>query len=422
MRTRGAEAPGTSTRDGSPRRGGTVGRTLKVLVAGLATAVLVSGCGISEFKGVYSLPLPGGADVGENPYTVKAHFDDVTDLVPNAGVRVNNVPVGRVTSVELADNSWKAEVSLKVNGKVDLPANARASIRQSSLLGEKYVQLSPPPAPQKPHGQLRNGALIGIQRTGRGPEVEEVLGALSLLLNGGGIGQIQNIATELNKALDGRENDVRSLLSNLDHLVSTLDKSKDDITAALDSVNRLSATLVEQRENIDVALRDLGPGLKVLNQQRAQLVTMLKSLDKLSNVATDVVTKTREDLLANLRSLQPVLRNLAAAGAHLPKSLEILLTFPFPHSAMEGVKGDYFNLYANADLNLSRIAKNLGRSRQPILGLPGASGSGAPELPLPLSPNTRSEPAPAPDPAPAPKPPEDTSGGGGLLDSLLGGA
>lgn len=420
MRARGAEAPGASTRDGSPRRGG-IGRTLRLLVLGLATVVLVSGCGISEFKGVYSLPLPGGADVGENPYTVKAHFDDVTDLVPNAGVRVNNVPVGRVTSVELADNSWMAEVTLKVNGKVELPANARASIRQSSLLGEKYVQLAPPPDPQKPRGRLRDGALIGIQRTGRGPEVEEVLGALSMLLNGGGIGQIQNIATELNKALDGRENDVRSLLSNLDHLVSTLDKSKDDITAALDSVNRLSATLVEQRENIDVALRDLGPGLKVLNQQREQLVTMLKSLDKLSNVATDVVTKTREDLLANLRSLQPVLRNLAAAGANLPKSLEILLTFPFPHAAMEGVKGDYFNLYADMDLNLGRIVKNLGRSRQPLLPLPDTSGSGAPKLPLPLSPNTRSEPAPSPAPAPAPKPPKDASGGG-LLDSLLGGA
>ncbi len=393
---------------------------VRILVAVLATAMLVSGCGLNDFKGVYSLPLPGGADTGENPYSVTVHFRDVTDLVPNAGVRVNNVPVGRVTSVELAENSWMAEVTLEVNGKVDLPANAYANIGQSSLLGEKYVELSPPPDPEQARGRLRDGDVIGVQRTGRGPEVEEVLGALSLLLNGGGIAQIQNIAEELNKALDGRESDVRSLLSNLDKLVSELDASRDDITAALDSVNRLSATLEEQRANIDVALRDLGPGLKVLNQQREQLVTMLESLDRLSGVATDVVNKTKEDMLANLRALQPVLRNLAAAGSNLPKSLEILLTYPFPDAAMPAIKGDYTNLYVNMDFNLKNILENLGRSRQPPLHLPqpgGSAGPGAPKLPLPLLPDRPKLPAPVPEPPKAPSP-----GGGAVLDFLLGGA
>lgn len=399
---------------------------VRMLVALCTTAALVSGCGIAEFRGVHSLPLPGGADLGEHPYQVKVHFRDVLDLVPNAGVRVNDVPVGRVDSVELAPNSWLAEVTLSVNGHVDLPANAVANIRQSSLLGEKYVQLAPPPKPTEPVGALRDGTLIGVERTGRNPEVEEVLGALSLLLNGGGIAQIQNIAEELNKALQGREADVRGLLSNLDALVADLDAQRDDITRALDSVNRLSATLAQQRDDIDVALRDLGPGLKVLNDQRDQLVTMLKSLDELSGVATDVVNRTRQDLVHNLKSLRPVLHQLAAAGSDLPKSLEILLTYPFTDAAVRGIKGDYTNLYLDVNLNLTTLLGNVGRSRQPPAELPG------PPLPLPLPLPGGGDPRPAPkepapkEPAPQEPPPDsgdsDGSGdSGGLLDSLFGG-
>ncbi|SDJ78910.1 phospholipid/cholesterol/gamma-HCH transport system substrate-binding protein [Actinopolyspora mzabensis] len=358
----------------------------RVSLALLTTLLVTSGCGLGDFNGVHSLPLPGGADVGDDPYTVKARFDDVTDLVPNAGVRVNDVPVGRVSDVELVGDSWRAEVTMTVHDKVDLPGNALAKIEQSSLLGEKYVELYPPPDSEEPKGELGEGDVIPNGRTGRGPEVEEVLGALAMLLNGGGIAQIQNIAEELNKALDGREAQVRDLLSNMDQLVGELDESKDDITAALDSVNRLSATLREQRGNIESALRDLEPGLKVLNRQRQQLVTMLESLDKLSGVATDVIDKTRQDILHNLRKLQPVLRNLAAAGSDLPKSLQILFTYPFTDAAVKGIKGDYTNLYMDVDLNLSRISENLGRSRQPLLDLPGESSSSQlPDMPLPLT-------------------------------------
>ncbi len=75
--------------------------------------------------------------------------------------------------------------------------------------------------------------------------MEEVFGSLSLLLNGGGVAQIKTIATELNKALKGNEPEIRSLLTNLDHLVGALDARKGDITTALDGLNRLSATLNE---------------------------------------------------------------------------------------------------------------------------------------------------------------------------------
>jgi phospholipid/cholesterol/gamma-HCH transport system substrate-binding protein len=390
------------------RRSAVWSRLIAVVGAAL---VLLSGCG---FHGVYDMPLPGGADIGDHPYQVKARFQDVLDLVPNAGVRVNDVPVGRVEAIGLAPNAWQAEVTLAVNGDVRLPANAIAQLKQSSLLGEKYVELAAPPPPEQPTGRLTNGATIGIDRTNRNPEVEEVLGALSLLLNGGGVGQLQDITRELNAALSGRESDVRGLLNNLNQLVASLDAQRNDITNALDAVNRLSASLNSQRGNIDVALRDLGPGLQVLNDQRGQLVTMLESLNRLSGVATNVVNRSQGDMVHDLNDLAPTLRQLAAAGDSLPKSFQVLVTFPFPDNAVDGIKGsDYTNLYVNADLNLTDILDNLQRNNQPVL----PANPNTPPVPLPSQPPSSSSLLPSPSQSPAPSP----APSGGLLGNILGG-
>ncbi|MEJ2854750.1 MULTISPECIES: MCE family protein [unclassified Saccharothrix] len=346
-------------------------------------ALLLAGCGSGGFDGVYNMPLPGGADLGDRPYAVKVQFKDVLDLVPQAGVKVNDVPVGRVDRIDLAADGWTAEVTVLVNGDVKLPANAIAKLRQSALLGEKYVELAKP-ARGREEGTLADGATIPVDRTNRNPEVEEVFGALSMLLNGGGIAQLQNISRELSAALEGNEPEVKSLLSNLNALVGELDGHKTEITRALDGVNRLAGTLSAQRDQISGVLEGLEPGLKVLSEQRTQLVTLLQSLDALADVAVDTIDKSKADIVADLKALEPTLQKLVEAGTNLPNAFELLLTYPFPDSAMDGIKGDYTNLYADLDLNLGTIVDNLGRSRQsPLPALPGLDGN-APSLPLPL--------------------------------------
>ena len=190
------------------------------------------------------------------------------------------MPVGQVSQIELPDGSWTARVTMLVNGSVHLPANAVARLHQSSLLGEKYVQLAAP-ADGSGAGTLRDGAEIPLTRTHCNPEVEEVLGALSLLLNGGGIGQLRTITGELNDALGGNEPEIKALLKNIDTLMSDLDGHRADITAAIDGLSRFSGTLAQRDQQIGTILDDLGPGLRVLEQQRGQLVTMLQSLDTL---------------------------------------------------------------------------------------------------------------------------------------------
>lgn len=384
------------------------------LVAGVTAVLCVAGCGSGGFSGLYGAPLPGGADLGPHPYTVTADFTDVLDLVPQASVKVNDVAVGRVDSVDLAADNRTAEVHMSVNGDVALPANSDAQLRQSSLLGEKYVELVAPATGAI--GRLGDGAVIPTARTNRSPEIEEVLGALSLLLNGGGIGQIQNIVRELNSAMSGNEPRLRSLLSELDRTVSNLDGQRDNIATAIDSLDRLSATLASETGQIGDALKNLAPGLAVLNRQRDQLVTMLRSLDALSGVAVDTVHRSQAQLVADLTQLQPVLQRLAQAGDNLPKSLQVLITYPFTDYTVNDVKGDYFNADVTLNLDLSSVLSDIGNASTPVVPLPGglsgagSAGSSQGGPPLPLAPT---QPAPS-----APAPP--TGGLAGILGSLLG--
>lgn len=369
----------------------------------------LAGCSSGGFSGMYQLPLPGGADVGDHPYRVVAHFGDVLDLVPHAGVKVHDVAVGRVERIELARDNTTAVVTMLVNGDVHLPANAGAELRQSSLLGEKFVELQSPSAPE---GTLKDGAVIPIDRTNRNPEIEEVLGALSMLLNGGGIAQLSTIVDEVNAALDGNEPELRATLSNIDVVVKTLDGERNNITKAIDALGRLSTNLAAQTDDIKVALDQLEPGLAVVNEQRDQLVTMLNALENLSNVAVDTVNRSRDDLVNDLRLLAPTVKQLAAAGADLPNSLQFLVTYPFTDYFLNAVKGDYVNVDVTFDLDLSSLLETINNASTPLIPLPGITPtpgptpSAEPLLPLPTLPAV----------------PESSPGGLlGLLGSLLGG-
>ncbi|MFE7512294.1 MCE family protein [Streptomyces sp. NPDC057540] len=332
-------------RDALPSRKALGAGAVGAVALGLAIAVVLGAVPADpvRFDGIEDLPLPGGADLGSHPYTVTAELDDVLSLVPQSAVKVNDVAVGRVTAIELGTGTWTARVTLEINGDVRLPADAGARLEQSSLLGEKYIQLV---APRKDTGtRLADGSVIPLARTSRNTEVEEVFGALSLLLNGGGVNQLKTITRELEAALGGREPEVRSMLNRVNTLVTTLDAHRGDITRALDGVNRLSATLAGRRKDVDTVLTGLSPGLKTLEKQRGSLLTMLRALDTLSDVAVATVDASKKDMIADLKALAPTLTALADAGADLPDSLQVLLTYPFTDEVMRGVKGDYLNTY-----------------------------------------------------------------------------
>jgi phospholipid/cholesterol/gamma-HCH transport system substrate-binding protein len=318
------------------------------IVALLVIAFLVSSC---RFDGAYDLPLPGGKAVDpDKAITITAEFTDALNVVPRTAVMVDDVPVGQVSQIDRV--GWHAKITMQVRKDLDLPGNTVAEIRQTSLLGEKYVALMPPSG-TAPSGRLSDGDNIPLSSTSRNPEVEEVLGALSFVLSGGGIGQLRTISTELNKMMNGRTEDMRDLLGRINTLVGTLDDQKGDIIRAIEGIDHLAATLNKEKKAIGAAIDAIGPALKVLNEQHDALVTMLRELDKLGQVGTRVIRGSRDNLVSTLRHLEPSLRELADAGDSLPRGVGLMASFPFPKEAADLAKGDYANalFYMKFDLN-----------------------------------------------------------------------
>ena len=333
-------------------------RTTAAAVA--SAALLLSGC---EFDGAYDLPLPGSPVDEDDSYEITAEFQDILNVVPRSPVMVDDVTVGEVTEVER--EGWHALVTLRVRKDVELPDNAIADIRQVSLLGEKYVALEAPESGPS-DTRLGEGDHLPLSATGRNPEVEEVLGALSFLLSGGGVAQLGTIVRELNHVMSGREDRLRALLGSLEDVVGTLDAQKADIIRALEAMNNLTATLNAERQTITDALDATGPAVKVLADQHDELVDMLGALDELGVVGTRVIRASKRDLIKSLAHLRPILSKLRAAGDDLAPGLNLLVSFPFPKEASEIVKGDYANTSIRAEISLDNFVPAGGGDEPPI--------------------------------------------------------
>jgi phospholipid/cholesterol/gamma-HCH transport system substrate-binding protein len=327
---------------------------LRPLIVVMVASFVVSGCSFS----IHQLPWPGDKVSDEDSYEVKADFNDALNVVPRTAVMVGDVPVGQVE--EIVREGWHARVTMRVAKNVVLPDDAVAELRQTSLLGEKFIALSAPKdsagAPSGA-GRLGDGDVIPLSNTGRNPEVEEVLGALSFLLSGGGLGQLQTITQELNAMMDGRTGNIRNVLEELNTLTATLNSQRGDIVRAMDALNGLSATLVEEKDAIADALDAAGPAIEVLQGQHDELVEALEELEKLGKVGTDVINSVKDELIIELRHLEPILRNLANTGKPLVPGLLKALSYPFPMDAAKTIHGDYANVVFKMQFKLTPVGE-----------------------------------------------------------------
>lgn len=328
----------------------------RTLSAALAVVCLsaIPGC---EWQGLNSLNLPGTEGDGDGSYTIQAQLPDVVVIQRNTRVRVADVNVGNVTKIEVQD--WHALVTMRIDGGVQLPANSTATVGQTSLLGSMHIELAPP-TDVPPEGQLRDGSVIPLSAASTYPTTEQTLAAVSILLNGGGLGQLQEINQAFAKALGGRENDMRSLLIQLDTFISALNAQTDDIIAATEHLNSLAGQVAAKDQIVDEALTAIPQALAVLSDSRTKLADAIDALGKFSAIATSTVDQTKVSVVNNLRNIAPVFRELANAGPALTKGLDFLTTYPWVKSTLANwFRGDFANISLVIDLTLSRIDSSL---------------------------------------------------------------
>jgi phospholipid/cholesterol/gamma-HCH transport system substrate-binding protein len=308
--------------------------------------VAIAGCG---FKGVNSLVLPGGKGTGDNSYTLTIQFANVANLVPNSEVKLNDVTVGTVKSIRLV--GWQPTIEVGVEDSTSLPENTSASVGQKSLLGAQYVELAAP-ADSGSQNRLRSGSVIPIERTSKYPETEEVLGSLSVWLNGGALEHIRTITTELNRAFGGNEQSFRNLVAELNTFVGTLDSQKMQITNLIDQFDQFGQKLSDKQLELADAIDRIEPGLRVLNQQRNDIINAAGAMATFGDVGTQVINGSHDSLVSVLTDLQPILDSLVKAAPDFANAFNIIATVVGPVDVAGRVlKGD--DLSVNATVNLT---------------------------------------------------------------------
>lgn len=291
------------------------------------------------------LPLPGSSLRGPS-YAVSAQIDDALNLAVGAPVKVDGITVGRVDEVTVRD--FTASISMDLKQSTSLHEGASIRLQSTTPLGELYVDVTD--AEDGP--LLHDGDAIDAASVTAAPTVEDTLASASMLVNGGGLGQLETIVDEANRALGGREGTARELLGRLDRTARSFNDSSDDIDATLDALAEVSTILHERDATIDRALTDVTPAAKVLSRQTDDLARLLRSVDDLGVTTTRVVGETRADLLTTLDQIGPVLDELTSLRTELGPGLQSLITLAA--AIDKGVPGDYLNvaLYFQPELSV----------------------------------------------------------------------
>lgn len=322
--------------------------------------------------------MPGQPGVGSDGYTVTVAFNQVENLVPNSAVELNDARIGTVAKIHL--DGWHAIVTLRLLKSNPIPSNATFAIGQKTLLGAQYVEVKTPAHPATTN--LADGANLDVGQTGAYPETEQVLASAALLLNNGGLSQINTITTQMNDALRSREPDVRSLVVKLQDVLGVVNANKGSVLETLSDLNTLAGGLAKDRVRLGKAIDALSPAAKTLNQNLPTLINGLNAVSTLSAHGSALLAQSQQSLVTTVANLRTVVTNVKSAAGALPEALRFMITLPFPiRTTPNAVHGDFTNLFATIDLTqlptgstaAAAAASPAGQATNPLLGPLGAT-------------------------------------------------
>jgi phospholipid/cholesterol/gamma-HCH transport system substrate-binding protein len=345
------------------------------LVLGLGAT---SGCSTT----MRDVPLPGTGVSGDT-IEVKAQFHEALNLAEGAPVKVNGVDMGKVKGVTVDD--FVAEATLTLKDDAQLREGAHARLRYTTPLGELFVDVTNPSSGEL----LKDDATLTLEDTATAPTVEDALAQASLLINGGGLGQLQTVTEELNAALNGNEADFRTLLDRATVFMTQANATTRSIDQVLTSLSSLSKTLSARERTINRAVREIRPAARVLRQKTPEFTALLAEVEKFTGAANDTVRATRSQLLTLLKEVEPVLAEFAKNNGTFDQSLRAVIRAAA--SADEVVATDYLNI--SLELHLDGLDANglVQGTLSGLLGLLGVklprgnTGSGTPSDPLGLN-------------------------------------
>jgi phospholipid/cholesterol/gamma-HCH transport system substrate-binding protein len=237
-----------------------------VVVGIVGTAVLVGALAL-----VVLLPRVPALS-GTQGYS--ADFAQAAGISSGDDVRVAGIPVGQVTSVKLDRDNINHRAVVKVGFKVSrgthLGSQTSASIEVATLLGTKYVELTPAGT-----GSLSTAGPIPVTRTAVPFDLSQVTNSLSSTVGGLDIPQIRKALNTVSSTFSGTPSATKQALNGLSGISKVIAERQGEFQELLASARQVTATLDQQKGTIDALFNDADQVLQTVRERRAIIHSLL---------------------------------------------------------------------------------------------------------------------------------------------------
>lgn len=267
--------------------------------------------------GALALPacgLLGGGDT----YTLTAEFDRAVSVFESSDVRVLGLPAGQVTKVEVKGRSVLVEMSIPSDIKI--PEGAKAQMVPQSLIGERYIQLSP--AFKDGMDVMEDGDSIPLEDTITPVEPDEALAALKEFLDSLDPDGLGKLVTNLEEDLRGNGAALNDALGSFSQLVETFAEKDDTLLRIVDSFDRLSATLVTREAQLGEVLDAFAEASQVLADERGSITELVEGLADLSQTGLRLVGEHATALRTDIQTLADAAATIDANLSSVTQLLE----------------------------------------------------------------------------------------------------
>jgi ABC-type transporter Mla subunit MlaD len=267
---------------------------------------------LSCFGLILFLWLAFGGPIPLKPksYRITAYFPEATQLAQESDVRIGGVSVGKVKTIELAPPDQRVNGRDTTQATIEIEPefapisnDARAILRQKTLLGETYVELTSGTEPGDDAAPVALGAATNVSDA----EAENI----DSVEEGGtlGIGQTQD-ATQIDEIFNALDEETRSAFQNwLKNSAVAVDERGLDLNDAFG--------------NLGPFVTDASEVLTVLNRQKQQL----KGLVRDTGTVFEAITAREEALSGTIQGSNETFEALAQEDRALAEIFQILPTF-----------------------------------------------------------------------------------------------
>lgn len=259
-------------------------------------------------------------DTGEK--TLVAHFPRTVSLYEGSDLRVLGVPVGKVTEVE--PNGSDVKVTLTYKDDVDLPADAKAVVISPSIVGDRYVQVTPAYDGGK---RLEDGAVLGTDKTSVPVELDQIYSSIDDLVVAIGPdganknGALTDLLQQTAKNLGGQGEKMNSTIGDLGKLTRSLDRRDEQFFNSAEQLEGFIGTLAENDQTVRDFAQALAEVSSMLEGEREELAASMKNLSVALTKVTQFVRENKAILREDIRGLNRVAKVIVRQRKALDESL-----------------------------------------------------------------------------------------------------